>query len=92
VRGLRNMFCKRMKIVAPKPSWYCHGPKVNLAIEMNTESTYPAITLVFSISLMCCRRPNWTGEGWFFYFIAVYAGAPEVILPSTSSPLSSISG
>ncbi|KKZ66861.1 hypothetical protein EMCG_07467 [[Emmonsia] crescens] len=27
------------------------------------------------------ERPSWTGEGWFFYFISVYAGAPEVILP-----------
>ncbi|KAJ5113150.1 amidase [Penicillium angulare] len=25
--------------------------------------------------------PNWTGEGWFFYFISVYGGAPEIILP-----------
>ncbi|KAM0463187.1 hypothetical protein ACHAPV_003314 [Trichoderma viride] len=31
-------------------------------------------------------RPNWTGEGWFFYFIAVYAGAPEVILPIGQTP------
>ncbi|KAL7924435.1 amidase signature domain-containing protein [Trichoderma austrokoningii] len=32
------------------------------------------------------ERPNWTGEGWFFYFIAVYGGAPEVILPIGQTP------
>ncbi|EGC47731.1 amidase [Histoplasma capsulatum var. duboisii H88] len=31
-------------------------------------------------------RPSWTGEGWFFYFISVYAGAPEVILPVGQTP------
>lgn len=30
------------------------------------------------------RRPSWTGQGWFFYFISVYAGAPEIILPGMS--------
>ncbi|CAG7975139.1 unnamed protein product [Penicillium salamii] len=35
------------------------------------------------------ERPSWIGDGWFFYFISVYAGAPEVIVPIGQTPYES---
>lgn len=76
-------FCKQMKTAALRPSWFCRGHKANPAIETSMESMYPDIPSLLSLTVY--SRPTWTGEGWFFYFIAVYAGAPDVILPSMFS-------
>ncbi|CAG8371447.1 unnamed protein product [Penicillium salamii] len=35
------------------------------------------------------ERPSWIGDGWFFYFISVYAGAPEVIVAIGQTPYQS---
>jgi hypothetical protein len=72
-----------MKTDALKLFWSCHGQTASLAIETNMASKFPCSESNRNL-LMYRRRPNWTGEGWFFYFISVYAGAPEIIVPSMS--------
>lgn len=79
--GSRNKSCKQTKIAVRKQSWYSRGQKVYLIIATSTgRKCSPVVHGVFALTL--CRRPSWNGEGWFFYAISVYAGSPEVIVPS----------